>query len=77
MEQKKLKKKLKKEKKKLKEEESDDEHIDSEETREEKILKYLKKLRIFMEEEADDLFEMFESIDNGGEVEIIILRVKN
>jgi len=76
---KKQKKKEKKDKKKSKEDDSDDE-FDNDGNPDAKILKYLKRLRIFMEEEADDLFEMFELLDTDGEVDIEELengKVKN
>ena len=57
---------MKKEQKDAKKD-SDDEK-DSQKGGDNKLLKYVKKLKIFMEEEADDLFEMFETIDAGGEV---------
>jgi len=80
-----LKKQKKKEKKykrkeKEKEEESDEDFDGEGGDSEAKVLKYLKRLRIFMEEEADDLFEMFELLDSGGEVDINDLengKVKN
>jgi hypothetical protein len=76
-----LKKQKKKEKKdkKPKEDDSDDE-VNNDDNPEAKTLKYLKRLRIFMEEEADDLFEMFELLDTDGEVDIEELengKVKN
>jgi len=67
---KKQKKKEKKYKRKEKEEESDEEIEEESGDTEAKVLKYLKRLRIFMEEEADDLFEMFKLLDSGGEVDI-------
>jgi len=37
---------------------------------ESKLEKYVKKLKSLMEEEADEVFEMFELLDSGGEVNI-------
>jgi len=76
-----LKKQKKKEKKdKKKNEDESDNESDNDNNPDAKTLKYLRRLRIFMEEEADDLFEMFELLDTDGEVDIEELengKVKN